>query len=231
MTASTKTEQDLDGVRHRFEWDAENFAAIYRLERSPWSRAFNRVFRKAVFQRYEITFREAGNVAGKSVLDIGCGSGIYAVDFARRGAARVLGVDFSKSMLRLAREEADRQGVQGACTFQEGNFLDLALDEKFDVVFAMGVFDYLPDPKPFLRKMAETSRGTTIASFPGHSLLREPARRLRYRLTQRGDVHFYSEGDVRELAEAAGFARYRILRITSSGGGFALVGVSPQAPA
>src|SRR5580692_10853757 len=164
MTASTKTEQDLDGVRHRFEWDAENFAAIYRLERSPWSRAVNRVFRKAVFQRYEITFREAGDVAGKSILDIGCGSGIYAVDFARRGAKRVLGVDFSGNMLRLAREEATRRGVDEICDFRQADFSEAAFDEAFDVAIAMGVFDYLPDPAPFLQKMASVTRGKVIAS-------------------------------------------------------------------
>jgi 2-polyprenyl-3-methyl-5-hydroxy-6-metoxy-1,4-benzoquinol methylase len=226
VVASSKQEQDLEGVRHRFEWDAENFAAIYRLERSPLSRAFNRVFRKAVFQRYELTFREAGDVTGKSALDIGCGSGIYSVDFARRGARRVLGVDFSTNMLRLAREEARQRAVTEACEFREGNFLEIEIDEKFDVVFAMGVFDYLPEPAPFLRKMVAVSKGKTIASFPGHSLLREPARRLRYRLTRRGDVHFYSDNDVRQLAEKVGFADYKIIPIPSSGGGFLLVGTS-----
>src|SRR6202041_2510353 len=96
----TMKDASRDEVRHRFEWDAENFDAIYRLERSRASRWFNQIFRKAVFQRYDITFAQAGDVAGKNILDIGCGSGVYAVDFARRGAKRVLGVDFSGNMLR-----------------------------------------------------------------------------------------------------------------------------------
>jgi SAM-dependent methyltransferase len=207
VTAAAKHEGNLDGVRHRFEWDADGFAAIYRLERSLWSRTFNRVFRKAIFQRYDITFREAGDVVGKSVLDVGCGSGIYSVDFARRGAKRVVGVDFSTNMLRIARDD----------------------EERFDVVFAMGVFDYLADPGPFLRKMATASRGKTLASFPGRSIVRGSARRLRYRLTGRGDVYFYREAEVRELAARAGFASYEIIRITSSGGGFILVGSSASA--
>ena len=229
MTAAAKHEENLDGVRHRFEWDADGFAAIYRLERSFWSRTFNRVFRKAVFERYDITFREASDVVGKSVLDVGCGSGVYSVDFARRGAKRVVGVDFSTNMLRIAREEARGAGVSDVCEFREGDFLHLSDDERFDVVFAMGVFDYLADPGPFLRKMAATSRGKTLASFPGRSFVRGSARRLRYRLTGRGDVHFYREAEVRELAGRAGFASYEIIRITSSGGGFILVGSSASA--
>ena len=40
-------DRTLDDVKHRFEWDAKNFDAIYRLERSPVSRWFNKIFRKA----------------------------------------------------------------------------------------------------------------------------------------------------------------------------------------
>jgi 2-polyprenyl-3-methyl-5-hydroxy-6-metoxy-1,4-benzoquinol methylase len=218
--------ENLDGVRHRFEWDADNFAAIYRLERSVLSRTFNRVFRKAIFERYEVTFCEAGDVKGRSVLDIGCGSGVYSVDFARRGVARALGLDFSNNMIELARREAKQHGVEAVCEFQLGDFLSLQLEEKFDVVFAMGVFDYLSDPVPFLRKMHQASRGKTIASFPGHSLVREPLRRLRYQVTRRGDVHFYDEGDVRRLAEEAGLGSFQVIRVTSSGGGYILVGAA-----
>jgi 2-polyprenyl-3-methyl-5-hydroxy-6-metoxy-1,4-benzoquinol methylase len=228
METMTK-DRSLDDVRHRFEWDAKNFDAIYRLERSPLSRWFNKMFRKAVFQRYEITFEKSGDLKGKSVLDIGCGSGIYSVDFARRGAKRVLGVDFSGNMLDLAREEAKKHGLSDTCEFRQQNFLDAAdgLGEKFDVTIAIGVFDYLPDPIPFIKKMASVTRGRMIISIPGHSLVREHARRLRYRLTNRGDVHFYDEAEVRELVVAAGFAKHEIVRIHTSGTGFILVGDMP----
>jgi 2-polyprenyl-3-methyl-5-hydroxy-6-metoxy-1,4-benzoquinol methylase len=221
MDSNEKTYQD---VRTRFEWDAENFAAIYRLERSPLSRWFNKMFRKAVFERYTITFEKAGDVKGKSVLDIGCGSGIYSADFARRGAARVLGVDLSSNMLELAREEAAAQGVSDVCEFRRQNFVEAEFDEKFDVSIAMGVFDYLPAPEPFIRKIAEVTRGRVIVSLPGHSLLREPARKLRYRLTSRGDVHFYNRAEIDGLVRAAGFAKHEIIRRESSGGGFIIVG-------
>jgi 2-polyprenyl-3-methyl-5-hydroxy-6-metoxy-1,4-benzoquinol methylase len=226
---ATMKDASRDEVRHRFEWDAENFDAIYRLERSRASRWFNQIFRKAVFQRYEITFAQAGDVAGKSILDIGCGSGIYAVDFARRGARRVLGVDFSGNMLRLAREEAARRSVDKVCEFRQTDFSEAAFDESFDVAIAMGVFDYLPTPAPFLQKMASVTRGKVIASFPGHSIVREPARRLRYKLTRRGSVHFYDRKDIEALASSAGFQTYDIVRMNSSGGGFILVGNTQSA--
>jgi 2-polyprenyl-3-methyl-5-hydroxy-6-metoxy-1,4-benzoquinol methylase len=214
----------LDEVKHRFEWDATNFAGIYS-DGSPASRLFNRIFRKAIFDRYEITMKESGDPTGKSFLDIGCGSGIYSVELARRGAARVLGLDFSEPMLEIARASAARTNVTDRTEYVRDEFLSHEFgDEKFDLVFAMGVFDYLEQPEPFLTKMAKLSRGKVVASFPQYSLVRGTARRLRYRLTQRGDVFYYQPDDVAALARRAGIQRHELVRIDSSGGGVVLVG-------
>ncbi len=214
----------LEEVRHRFEWDAAGFAAIYGSD-SLASRWFNRVFRQAVFARYEIAMRESGDVAGQAVLDIGCGSGVYSIELARRGARRVLGLDFSEPMLEIARRSAREAGVAAAIEFARGEFLAHDFGgETFDVAIAMGVFDYLEDAQPFLTKMARLTRGKVIASFPRFSLVRGTARRLRYRLTRRGDVFYYTADAVAALAAQAGLARHRLVRLGSSGGGWVLVG-------
>ena len=214
----------LDTVRRRFERDARSFDAIYRLERSPFWRWVNTTLRKAVFERYTITFEQAGEVKGKKILDVGCGSGVYSVDFARRGAGRVVGVDFSGNMLELARQEAEQHGVADRCEFIQADFLVLDLEDKFDVSIAMGVFDYVPDQVPFLRKMAALTTGKVIVAFPSHSLIREPARRLRYKLAAKGDVFLYGRNDVERIATGAGLRDWEIVRIDSSGGVFVLVG-------
>ena len=213
-----------DTVRRRFERDAQSFDAIYRLERSPFWRWVNTTLRKAVFERYTITFEQAGDVTGKKILDVGCGSGVYSIDFARRGAGRVVGVDFSGNMLRLARQEAKQHGVADRCDFIQADFLELELDEKFDISIAMGVFDYVPDQVTFLRKMVEVTTGKVIVAFPSHSLLREPARRLRYRLSGKGEIYLYSQEDVERIATQAGLREKEIIHIPSSGGVYVLVG-------
>ena len=213
-----------DTVRERFERDAHSFDAIYRLERSPFWRWVNTTLRKAVFERYTITFEQAGDVTGKKVLDVGCGSGVYSVDFARRGAERVVGVDFSGNMLEIARQEAQQHGVAERCDFIQADFLDLELDEKFDISVAMGVFDYVPEQVRFLRKMVALTTGKVIVAFPGHSLLREPARRLRYRLSGKGEIFLYGGEDVERIATEAGLREKEIIRIPSSGGVYVLVG-------
>lgn len=214
----------LDTVRERFERDAQSFDAIYRLERSAFWRLVNTTLRKAVFERYDIAFDRAGDVTGKKILDVGCGSGVYAVDFARRGARRVIGIDLSTNMLKLANQEAEQHRVADRCAFIRADFLELDLKDTFDISIAMGVFDYVPDQVAFLRKMVEFTTGKVIVSFPGHSLLREPARRLRYKLAGKGDIYLYSRDDVERIATEAGLRDKEIIRIHSSGGAFVLVG-------
>ena len=213
-----------DTVRRRFERDAQSFDAIYRLERSPFWRWVNTTFRKAVFERYTITFEQAGDVTGKKILDVGCGSGVYSVDFARRGARRVVGIDLSTNMLELARQEAEQHRVADRCEFIQADFLELDLEDRFDISIAMGVFDYVPDQATFLRKMVALTTGKVIVAFPSHSLLREPARRLRYRLAGKGDIYLYGRDDVERIAREAGLRDKEIIRIPSSGGVFVLVG-------
>jgi len=213
-----------DTVRRRFERDAQSFDAIYRLERSPFWRWVNTTFRKAVFERYTITFEQAGDVTGKKILDVGCGSGVYSVDFARRGARRVVGIDLSTNMLELARQEAEQHRVADRCEFIQADFLELDLEDRFDISIAMGVFDYVPDQVTFLRKMVALTTGKVIVAFPSRSLLREPARRLRYKLAGKGDIYLYSQDDVERIAREAGLRDKEIIRIPSSGGVFVLVG-------
>ena len=213
----------LDEVRHRFEWDATKFAAIYE-DSSVATRLFNRVFRKAIFVRYDVAMKESGDASGKSFLDIGCGSGVYSIEFAKRGANQVLGLDFSEPMLQIARDAATRVGVEARTNFVTAEFLGHDFgDQTFDVSIAMGVFDYLEQPEPFLAKMARLTRGKLIASFPRNSL-RGTMRRLRYRLTGRGDVFYYTASEVSALAARAGIDRHRLIHVDSSGGGVILVG-------
>ena len=210
-----------DRTQRYFDRNAAQFDSIYH-EGQPLARAFNRAFRKAIYERFAITFGEAEPVTGKSVLDIGCGSGRYAVEFARRGAARVIGLDYAAGMLDLARAYAREAGVADRCEFVAGDFTAVAPDERFDVVIAIGVYDYQDRPVEFLRRMADRCGGRIIATFPGRSLFRMRIRQLRYWLKD-CPVLFYSEDEVRRIARDAGLTKVRIVPITSSGTGFVLV--------
>jgi len=54
-----------------------------------------------------------GDPTGKSVVDLACGEGFYSRQVKQKGAAKLLGVDLSKGMIQLAREqESIGQGVK-----------------------------------------------------------------------------------------------------------------------
>src|SRR3954471_12763707 len=51
------------------------------------------------------------DLTGKTVLDIGCNAGFYSMEMKRRGAARVLGIDFDEGYLEQARFAAGVEGL------------------------------------------------------------------------------------------------------------------------
>ncbi len=71
------------------------------------------------------------SVRPKSVLDVACGEGSFAVAMAKRGY-EVVGVDQSPDMLQLARKSAKREGVK--VEFVRSDMRSLALPRKFDLV-------------------------------------------------------------------------------------------------
>jgi tRNA (mo5U34)-methyltransferase len=85
------------------------------------------------------------DLSGKSVLDIGCNAGFYSMEMKRRGAARVLGVDFDDRYLEQARFAAEVEGAD--IEFAKLSVYDVgALGEKFDLVIFMGVLYHLRHP-------------------------------------------------------------------------------------
>lgn len=85
------------------------------------------------------------DLSGKSVLDIGCNAGFYAIEMARRGAGRVVGIDSDEAYLAQARFAAQACGAR--IEFARMSVYDVAdLRERFDVVLFMGVLYHLRHP-------------------------------------------------------------------------------------
>ncbi len=85
------------------------------------------------------------DLTGKSVVDIGCNGGFYSMEMKRRGADRVLGIDFDESYLAQARFAAEVKGLD--IEFEKLSVYDVGtLGEKFDLVIFMGVLYHLRHP-------------------------------------------------------------------------------------
>ncbi|MGH7163479.1 MAG: class I SAM-dependent methyltransferase [Planctomycetota bacterium] len=83
---------------------------------------------------------------GRSVLDLGCGTGEYALWYATHGAGRVTGVDLSDGSLARAREQAGAAGVTNV-EFVKRDILSLDLpDDSFDYAYSVGVLHHTGDP-------------------------------------------------------------------------------------
>src|SRR5512145_1072875 len=71
---------------------------------------------------------------GSRLLDITCGPGLYAVEFARRGCM-VTGVDFSPAAIAYAKDLACTEGLSASCTFIEQDVRDINFTGRdFDAV-------------------------------------------------------------------------------------------------
>lgn len=85
------------------------------------------------------------DLSGKSVLDIGCNAGFHAIEMKRRGAARVLGIDWDERYLAQARFAASVLDVD--IELRRMSVYELAdLRERFDLVLFMGVLYHLRYP-------------------------------------------------------------------------------------
>lgn len=79
------------------------------------------------------TFAKLGDVAGKKILDLGCGEGGYSRELARRGA-QVVSVDCSKSALCYAMEQAEKENLAIRHYLRNSNNLFGIENDFFDIV-------------------------------------------------------------------------------------------------
>ncbi|MCX5205698.1 class I SAM-dependent methyltransferase [Streptomyces sp. NBC_00237] len=100
-------------------------------------RATDSVFRRDVISH--TTRAELGDLRGLSVLDVGCGEGRDARWARAQGAVRVLGVDLSEEMVRMARQ---RSAGDEHLTFVHGDGTALPDTGRFDVALAVNVLHY-----------------------------------------------------------------------------------------
>ncbi len=198
-------------VREHFHATAAEFDAIYSGDKGRLARWLDRRLRWDMYERFRRTVAEC-SAPGLRVLDVGCGSGRFSVAVARAGAAEVVGLDFAESMLSLARRLAEREGVADRCRFLNADFMEHRFAEAFDITLAIGLFDYVADCLPFLRKMRRLSRQKVVTAFPRRWTWRAPVRKVR--LALRGcPVYFFTRRQVEHLMTQAGFERFTVDRL------------------
>jgi 2-polyprenyl-6-hydroxyphenyl methylase/3-demethylubiquinone-9 3-methyltransferase len=107
--------------------------------------------------RLDYIDRQCGGLAGRQVLDVGCGGGILAESMAGRGA-RVTGIDMGEAPLRVAELHGLESGIE--VTYRRVPVEILAAEQPgaFDVVTCMEMLEHVPDPASVVRACATLVR-------------------------------------------------------------------------
>jgi 2-polyprenyl-6-hydroxyphenyl methylase/3-demethylubiquinone-9 3-methyltransferase len=96
-------------------------------------------------------------LAGRRVLDVGCGGGILSESMARTGA-HVLGIDLAAAALQVAELHALEQDVAVAYRRIAAEELAAEVPGAFDVVTCMEMLEHVPDPPSVLAALARLVR-------------------------------------------------------------------------
>ena len=203
---------EIQAQRAFWNSEADAFQRIYTHRKSRFANTLDQIFRKDMYERYTFTIEHCEPVKDRKFLDVGCGNGMYSLELARRGAAKVVGIDIAEVMIDLCRRSSQEKNLDDVCTFTQTDLLDYKPDTKFDVSFGIGLFDYISDPLPVLKRMCEVSTDKAIMAFPRLWTWRAPVRKVR--LARKGcDVFFYSKTRIEQLLGQAGFKSQEIVKV------------------
>jgi len=144
---------------------------------APLNVAINAKYREARgqylrFQAMLTEYLDAMNIdAARTILDIGCSTGVAARAIARRKGftGRVTGIDLSAGLVQVAERLSTTEGVSEQIQFVVGDTRRLNIpDEAFDAVVAHTLVSHIDDPLLVVNEAARiVRRGETVGIFDG----------------------------------------------------------------
>lgn len=188
------------------------YAAAYSRTRATGLR--NTIFRLGWFPLrliFKHTMQYLVEVKPQSVLDIGCGCGIYAAELASRGAA-VTALDNCKGMIDATESLLDQSALRGRVRTVLADYLDWSrgIEKEYHLVLAIGLLDYVDDAREYLASFARVAR-EVIMTFPAASPLSFAAH-ISYR--QQGiRGYFYTRRQIESLLGSTGLEIIRLRRL------------------
>lgn len=181
-----------------------------------WSKSYDRSILQKLFFRpsHDMILQNVELKAGDRVLDVGCGTGIFAGRIARQyPGANVVGLDLSPGMLQIARHNCKHldENVQ----FVEGDSEHLPFaDDSFDVVTCVHSFHHYPNKHRVLAEMERVLRpGGIVCIIDGNRDNWWGYLVFDWVVTTiEGLVHHCSGKEFRDLYEQAGFGQVQQFR-------------------
>jgi SAM-dependent methyltransferase len=151
-------------------------------------------------------------LAGRDVLEVGCGAGVDLVRFAR-GGARVTGLDLAESAIGLARLNFTQQQLPARLLVGDGEYLPFD-QSRFDYVFAHGVVQYTADGRGLVEEVRRVLKPGGAAVFQVYnrvSWLNALSKLMKVDLEHEDApvLRRYSPAEFRRLVE--GFSEVRVV--------------------
>ena len=209
MTTSTDS---TERVREHFRRKAFSFDHLYDEEH-----ALQRLLRPGLFNRREFALEVARGYEAPRVLDVGGGSARIGELALEQGASRYVDVDLSDSMLELARQRLARFGDK--VILLQGDFLETQIPGSYDVILALGYFDYIENAPAHVERMGRliAPGGSVVASFPRWTWTKGPIRKLRYEVVNNCPIFDYTRDGLLQL-----FSTFSNVEIRAGRSGFLL---------
>jgi 2-polyprenyl-3-methyl-5-hydroxy-6-metoxy-1,4-benzoquinol methylase len=204
--SNPRSSQEAEIARRYFGSFADDYHEAFEgTGRQPLHALINKLFRRKTFQRRTAIVAEwlaTYGVAGKQVLDLGCGSGEVSLIAARLGAS-VTGLDIVPAMVEIAGQEAARAGLVDRAVFRVHNLVSDPI-EPGDLTMMIGVIEYYGDIETLLPKVCRSTRQALIIVDTRGPWWR---RRLRYLLARlkRFRLYYHSPDRVAAIVAREGF--------------------------
>ncbi|MFQ6039682.1 MAG: class I SAM-dependent methyltransferase [Candidatus Poribacteria bacterium] len=207
--------ENIQRIRNFFNASAHDFDSIYTAQKGRLRRFLDSHLRRDVYERYDLALEECADIDNKNILDVGCGSGRYCVELAKRRPAKVVGIDIAENMLQIAKALARKDKVEDICEFLRVDFMQHRFTRKFHISLGIGLFDYIDDPVAFIRKMREITLEKLILTFPSKSTYRMLMRKIRYKL-KNCPLYLYNQKEVEKALAEVGLADFSIRKLSGT---------------
>ncbi len=153
---------------------------------------------------------------GKTVLDLGCGTGSFTIEALKEGAAQCVGVDLSPEMIRTANELATKSGLSDRVKFTLGDAASVQHPVSDAVVMDKVICCY-PEDEALLKNASQSSSNILGFVVPrDEGLLKVPLRlgigivNLVEKLRKRkAPMYLHSLKKIDRLLKTAGFVQKR----------------------
>jgi SAM-dependent methyltransferase len=188
--------KDVETFFHGY---AADFDSIYghTKARSAWDKFLDKYFRRSMKLRYDLVLKYASNPEIVSLLDVGCGGGVYCEALLNMGKT-VTGLDIAEGMLELAKQKTQRFIDQGSATYIHSGYLEYDFDHAFDAAVLVGLFDYIKTPLDVFKKLEKDISKELYMSFPKSGGFLAWQRKIRYK-ARNCPLYYYSKKDIEDL--------------------------------